>query len=206
MPKYYPAIRPESVIGARLYADRYQMLKDLGIPRGARIAEIGVAHGDFSDFLIREIDPSHFYALDRFDMEKTPVHWGVPQEVMFKGKTHHDFYRDRFASLGDRMIMMRGLSTDTAPNLPDWLLDLVYIDANHEYEMVSRDAAISAQKIKPDGVLVFNDYILFDSSMGVEYGVVQAVNELVDSGAWRVAGFALDRSMFCDIAIKRAQR
>jgi uncharacterized membrane protein len=72
--------------------------------------------------------------------------------------------------------------------------------------MVSRDAAISTQKIKPDGVLVFNDYILYDSSMGVEYGVVQAVNELVDSGAWRVAGFALDRSMFCDIAIKQAQR
>jgi hypothetical protein len=104
MPKYYPAIRPESEIGARLYVDRYQMLKDLGILWGVRIAEIGVARGDFSDFLIREIDPSHFYALYRFDMEMTLVHWGVPQEVMFKGKTHHDFYRDRFASLGDRMV------------------------------------------------------------------------------------------------------
>ena len=125
---------------------------------------------------------------------------------MFNDKTHHDFYRDRFASLGDRMIMLRGLSTDTAPNLPDSLLDLIYLDANHEYENVSRDAAISANKIKPDGVLVFNDYILYDSYMRVEYGVVQVVNELVDSGAWRVAGFALEHGMFCDIAIKHAQR
>lgn len=197
-----PAVRAESVKGATLYADRFQMVRELGISHGGHIAEIGVAQGDFSDFLIRELDPSHFYALDVFDMEKEPIHWGVPQEVIFHGKTHYDFYRDRFASLGDRITALKGSSTDTAPQLPDESLDLIYIDANHEYGAVSQEAVISARKIKPDGILIFNDYTLYDPFIRLQYGVVQAVNEMLDTNQWRIVGFALDKSMFCDIAIK----
>jgi hypothetical protein len=198
-----PAIRPESVIGAKLYADRCHMLKDLGIPRGATIAEIGVAHGEFSDFLIREFAPSHFYALDTFDMEKIPVIWGTPQEVLFHGKTHYNFYCDRFANLKDRMTVMRGPSAVTAPTLPNASLDMIYLDAQHLYEAIALDAAVSAGKIKRDGVLVFNDYVLYDPFIQAEYGVVPVVNEMLDSGQWRVLGLALQRHMFCDIAIKR---
>lgn len=198
-----PAVRPESVKGATLYADRFQMIRELGIPHGGHIAEIGVAHGEFTDFLIKELTPAHFYALDIFEMEKYPIHWGVPQEVIFHGKTHYDFYHDRFASLGDRITVMKGSSTDTAPTLPDESLDMIYIDANHEYEAVSQEAAISARKIKPDGILIFNDYTLYDPFIRLEYGVVQAVNEMLDTNQWRIAGFALNPSMFCDIAIKR---
>lgn len=198
-----PAVRAEAVKGATLYADRFQMIRELGVPHGGHIAEIGVAQGNFSDFLIRELTPSHFYALDIFQMEKEPIHWGVPQEVLLEGKTHYDFYCDRFASLGSRLTVMRGSSTDTAPKLPDESLDMIYIDANHDYEPVAKEAAISARKIKPDGMLIFNDYTLYDPFIHLEYGVVQAVNEMLDTNHWRIVGFALDKSMFCDIAIKR---
>jgi hypothetical protein len=204
MPRDCLAIRPESVIGAKLYADRYQMLKNLGIREGAKIAEIGVAHGELSDFLIREIRPSHFYAIDLFDLEKLPVIWGIPQEELFKGKTHYDFYRDRFSSLGDRITVMRGLSAEMAANLPDASLDMIYIDAGHDYGNVVQDGAVSARKIKRDGVLVFNDYVLYDPFTKDEYGVVPAIIEMLNSGEWQVIGFAMQRHMFCDIAIKRA--
>lgn len=198
-----PAVRAEAVKGAALYADRCQMIRELALPQGGHIAEIGVAHGEFTDFLIRTLTPAHFHAIDLFDGEKYPMHWGVPQEVLFHGKTHYDFYCDRFASLGDRITVLKGASTDTALKLPDGSLDMIYIDANHTYQEVSQEASICAQKIKPDGVLIFNDYILYDAFNHVEYGVIQAVNEMLDTNQWRVVGFALDKSMFCDIAIKR---
>lgn len=196
-------IRPDAMIGAKLYADRYLMIRDLGIPQNGVIAEVGVAHGEFTDFLVRQLTPSHFYALDVFEMEKEPIHWGIKQEELFHGKTHYDFYRDRFADVGTRFSILRGRSTDTLPSLPDASIDMIYIDANHAYEHVAKEGAISAQKIKPDGILIFNDYTIYDPFLNIEYGVIQAVNEMVNTGEWRVLGLALQRDMFCDIAIRR---
>lgn len=199
----FPEIKPGSVIGARVYASRFEMIKNLRIPQRGDIAEIGVAHGELTEFLISELNPKRFYALDMFEMEKYPVHWGIPQEILLQGKTHYDFYRDRFASLGERLIMMRGLSAETAHRLPDASLDMIYIDAGHDYENVARDGAISAQKIKRDGILIFNDYVLYDPFNQVEYGVVPAVNEMLATEQWLVLGLALQKHMFCDIAISR---
>lgn len=202
-PADYPEIAPESTVGAKLYANRHQMITDLGVAQGGMVAEVGVAHGEFSDFLLRELKPSHFYALDLFEMEKTPLHWGIRQEELFHGKTHYDFYRDRFANIEAQLSLLRGRSIETLAELPDASFGLIYIDANHDYEHVSKEGAISAQKIKQDGILVFNDYVAYDPFIKCEYGVVAAVNEMLNSGHWRVVGFALQRAMFCDIAITR---
>jgi len=45
---------------------------------------------------------------------------------------------------------------------------------------------------------------MYDPFINSEYGVVQAVNKIVDEGGWKVTGFALEKNMFCDIAIQRA--
>jgi hypothetical protein len=177
--------------------------KTLGVPHGGQIAEIGVARGDFSDFLIEELNPGRFYAIDLFELEKHPVVCGQPQEVMLEGKTHYDFYKDRLAYFGERMTVIRGPSVEMMTTLPARAFDMIYIDANHEYEQVAQEGAIAVEKIKYDGILVFNDYVIFDPFLKIEYGVVQAVNEIVDSGEWNVIAFALDRHMFCDIAIRR---
>lgn len=65
------------------------------------------------------------------------------------------------------------------------------------------DAVLAAKKIKHEGVIVFNDYTMFDHISGAAYGVVPAVNELITLGGWRVVGFALQQHMFCHIAIRR---
>ena len=199
----YPPLSPESVRDARLYGNREDMIRCLGIPRGAPIAEVGVAHGEFSEFLIETLAPSQFYAVDLFEMEQIPIHWGTPQEVLFQGKSHLDFYRSRFARLGSRLTLLRGDSAESARSIPDKLLALAYIDAGHKYENVAADAAVCVQKVRPDGFLIFNDYVVYDPFIDEEYGVVAAVNELVAKGEWCIVGFALQKHMFCDIALRR---
>lgn len=199
----YPEVNSGSFDNARLFHDRKDMIRKLGIPRQGVICELGVANGDFSEFLFNALDPATFVAADLFEMHHNPVIWGIPQNVLFHDMTHHDYYRSRFSHESHRLQVIRGLSHEVMEGLPDQSMDMIYIDAGHSYVSVKQDIDVCIRKVKPDGFLIFNDYVLYDPFTNDEYGVVPAVNELLAGGEWDVAGFALQRHMFCDIAIKR---
>ncbi|MCM2511256.1 hypothetical protein ACVCIC_04940 [Burkholderia glumae] len=44
---------------------------------------------------------------------------------------------------------------------------------------------------------------MYDPFVKAEYGIVPVVNEMVVNQGWKVIGFALQKDMFCDIAIQR---
>jgi len=199
----FPALIPSDLLDARLFATREDMLARLGIPTGGTLVEVGVALGDFSEFMIQTLQPSRFIAIDTFQMHLYPEHWGRPSTQIFKGKTHAEFYQARF-NHERRVELHVGISHITLEQFQDHSFDLIYVDAGHDYDSVATDAMVAARKVKPSGALVFNDYTLFDPFLNAPYGVVPAVNELIRRGEWQVVGFALQRHMFCDIALKRA--
>ena len=197
------ALEQHHVEGARLYGDRKDMVRALRASEHGVIAEIGVALGDFSDFLIKELRPTKFIAFDIFTMHESPVIWGRPSSELFTGLTQMQFFQKRFASHGDQVALEIGSSQQTLARYPDTYFDMIYIDAAHDYESVRADAALASQKIKPTGTIIFNDYIMHDHVTGSPYGVVQAVNESINNNPWRVVGMSLQRDMFCDLAIQK---
>src|SRR5271157_68875 len=199
----FPELAHTHIKEAKLFANRRDMIASLGIAEGCLVAEVGVAQGDFSEYLLQKLRPEKFVAIDLFDMHKYPVIWGTPSEVMFKGMTQLDFYRQRFRDYGSRLVIQQGLSHEALATYPDQTFDMIYIDAGHDYESVKQDGEVAIRKIKADGTIVFNDYVLYDPFTDSPYGVVQAVNEIVVEGGWHVVGFALDKNMFCDIALKK---
>ena len=190
------------LVGSRLFPSRNELIASLDTARGGRIAEIGVALGDFSALLLETLQPTKFVAFDTFEMDNWPDVWGRPKSEVFKGKTHSEFYRDRFRNRPE-VIIEPGDSKSTLQRYRDQSFDLIYIDADHTYEGVKADTEIARKKITADGILMFNDYIMFDHFSHVPYGVVQAVNELIVAEDWRVIGYALNPHLFCDIAIRR---
>jgi hypothetical protein len=199
----YPTLAREHVSGARLFADRCDLVASLPLPRNPVIAEIGVAKGDFSEFLIKVLQPQKFVAFDTFEMHKAPEAWGTPTNILFEGMTHLEYFRRRFASVADRLVIEVGPSRVTLAEQVKDSFDLIYIDAMHDYEGVKSDAEQSARILRPNGILVFNDYIMFDHRLAVPYGIIPVVNEMVVNQGWVIVGFGLQRDMFCDIAIRR---
>lgn len=199
----YPLIAPNHIQSARLYANRADMILSLQqrLPANPVICEVGVALGDFSEFLIAALRPRNFIGMDLFRLHEEVVLWGQPTSEIFGGKTHAEHYRQRFA--GNPMQIFEGDSVAALSSLPSASIDLIYIDGDHSYDGVKRDTAQAIEKVTPDGLLIFNDYIMYDHIQLGEYGVVPAVNELVNESDWRVVGFALQHSMFCDIALQR---
>jgi hypothetical protein len=202
MPAWVPITKDGISPSARIYADRYLMMEALA-PSGGTVLEIGIGFGAFSEKIIQSKSPNAFIAVDTFDMHHTEIVWGVPTKEQFGGRTHEAYYRSRIKKLVKNLQVLVGFSSETLPTLPDASCDFIYVDGAHDYENVFTDAAHSARLLAPGGTIIFNDYVMMDVHHLSPYGIVQAVNEFVNTGQWEVVGFALEPNMFCDIAVRR---
>lgn len=201
------ALLPDRLLrNTRVLPDRYAMLPLL--PRGRVFVEVGVATGDFSSEILRVCQPSRFVAIDDFRFHTWPMRWaGRPVEEIFAGRTHVEYYRERFAAeiASDRVLVMHDDSARALENLGDATVDVVYLDADHAYESVKRELAIVRRKLRPDGIIVLNDYTMVDvvGPGMAPYGVIQAAHEFMVEHGWEMTHLALQPYMYCDVAIRR---
>jgi Methyltransferase domain len=200
----FPELASKHMVGAKLYATRNDLVRDLALPPGPRLAEVGVALGAFSKFLIQNLKPSAFHGFDLFQLHHVEYLWGEKTSDVMRGLTHVDFYREEMINTGLTVTVHEGSSHLTLESTEDEYFNMIYVDAEHTYAEVKRDAEIAVRKLAPQGILVFNDYIMYDPFQKADYGIVPVVNEMVVNRGWKVIGFALQKHMFCDIAICRA--
>jgi Methyltransferase domain len=205
-----PEIPAPAVLGsehlrdARLFANRNDLVRHLTRPCEL-VGEVGVALGDFSDFLIETLRPRTFVGIDNFVIHQYDKLWGTPTKQIFGTDTHEFFYREKMKKHQDcNVIVDPGLSDVRLATYEDRSFDFLYIDADHRYDQVKRDAQQAARKIKDDGVVIFNDYVIYDIFAAHEYGVVPVVNELITDHGFKIIGFALQQWMFCDIAVSKS--
>lgn len=169
------------------------------LPKGCRVAEIGVLGGDFSEKILKVSAPKYLLLADLFESDD----WGWTNRFAAAG--HEDFVRDRFQTqlAGGQVEVRRGLSWEVLSDLPDSSFDWIYIDAGHDYESVSRDLAAARTKVIPGGYLVMNDYIMYDPNHGTQYGVVHATNEFCLEHDWEVVWLALQEHLFNDVVLRQ---
>jgi len=72
-----PALRREHLVDARLYADRWHMIENLGPKKLGSVVELGVALGDFSRALFERYEPDVFYAIDLFTLHEYTSLWNL---------------------------------------------------------------------------------------------------------------------------------
>ena len=174
-----PKIPASALVSCLVYPDRREMMIDL-LPPGGRIAEIGTFLGAWAAQILAEKTPDELHLFD-LTFEKTR------RDVL-----DHPAVRTH-----------EGRSEDTVKELPDHFFDWMYIDADHHYAAARKDIEVSIPKLKPGGILVFNDYLTWAPMLAKPYGVVTAVNELTSLG-WNVCGLALTPNGYWDIALRRA--
>ncbi len=102
----------------------------------------------------------------------------------------------------ERVTPHHGISHEILARFSDDRFDWIYIDADHAYDSVKRDAAAAASKVKRGGFLVFNDFAHMDPWLG-SYGVHRAVVEFAIERRWPFAWWAYQGSGLYDVALKR---
>lgn len=167
----------------RVLPDREVLAREV-LKKGAIAAEVGTLRGRFARKLLDAAEPRelHVIDIDLSRLEREPL---APELE------------------AGRVIPHEGDSASILSSFPDAHFDWIYIDADHSYAGVKRDIAVAKQKVKPEGMLVFNDYTVWSPLELEEYGVVHAVNELCRDDGWELRYFALQRFMYCDVAVSR---
>lgn len=173
------ALRSEHVASAKIFASRYDYIASL--PKGGVCTEVGVQNGKFSAFLLETIKPEKLHLIDlTFAKLRNPAVRENPAVVLHEGD-----------------------SAATLNSFPDGHFDWIYIDAGHLYENVRADATAAARKVKPGGLIIFNDYIIWSHHEGFAYGVVQTVNEMCVNEGWEIVAYCLQENLYCDVALRK---
>lgn len=171
-----PELRAGALEGAQVFATRHALMRAL--VAGGSGGEIGVQAGDFSRFMLDELRPEKLHLFDMSDR------W-LRADVRDDPRTE--------LHLGDSSALLA--------RQPDRSFDWLYIDGDHSYDGVHRDAEAALRKIRPGGLLVFNDYTMWSPGEAIPYGVVACVNELVNDGL-DMLGVALTPTGYLDVALR----
>jgi Methyltransferase domain len=198
-------LQQHCVASARVFATRVDALSFW--PQQAVVAELGVAFGDFTQLILERAAPRSFDAYDIFVLHEHATMMGRNTKETFNGKTHRQWYETRFRreiELG-QIRVFEGDGAEQILRSTGPLYDVIYIDADHSETAVQRDVDASIQRLRPGGLLVFNDYVRFDR-YGRTVGVIPVVNDLCCILGWRVEYVALEREGHLDVALSARER
>jgi hypothetical protein len=143
------------------YESREDMLKDLVKP-GSTLAEIGVFAGDFSDWMLKNLDVKKLYGIDPYTstigvMGSGNVH-GFGMEY-YELETLHGFVKNRL-SMHPEYELHREFSGTFFNSIDDGSLDAVYIDGDHSFDAVRNDLELARHSVKEGGWIFGHDYAL----------------------------------------------
>jgi len=185
-------------------------------PKNKVWAEIGVYRGDFSQRIFDTCAPSELHLIDnwKFELkEHNPFADEAAHFAGFSGKIHWQHFGDdpnatqennyqhvksRFAH-ASQVRIIRADSISGIQSLPDAHFDVMYVDANHQYEYVLRDLMEARKKLKPGGMLLLNDF--YEGPGGVEQnlGVIGAANTFVKRHDFHYV--AMTHGSYADVAL-----
>ncbi|MGB0671147.1 MAG: class I SAM-dependent methyltransferase [Rhodospirillales bacterium] len=166
------------------------------LPKGGRVAEIGVGQGLFAQVLLKAMEPSELHLIDPWepvsgDRYTDPSLNSADDIEVRYNRVMGMFERERDAG---QVFVHRGYSQDILPTFDDASFDFIYVDGLHTQAACARDLALSAPKIKPGGFLGGHDYTTLDAYLDLGYGVVEAVNGFVRGSDWMFAALTHERA------------
>lgn len=141
------------------------LIKDMKNPYGA---EIGLAEGFTTEFLMNSNPTLQLYCIDPFVQY---VDWNgnvLERENIFKE------FCLRTEPFKNRIKLIRKFSDDAVSDIPDNSLDFIFIDGLHTYDQVTKDMNNYYSKVKDGGIFAGHDYNVISA-------IHKAVNEFAAS-------------------------
>lgn len=158
---------------------RWDVLASFCLEQGYKtFVEVGCKEGRTTGHILKHVPDSYVIAIDPWMADPAPAN-GDPTREDYKSwdfaKIEREFYENVGADL-ERCRMFRGTSQEAAERqpLPKDGVDLIFIDALHDYESVMQDIALWWPKVRIGGMLAGHDFN--HQWPGVERAVADSFN------------------------------
>ena len=165
------------------------------VSKGGRYVEIGTLEGELAAWMLRNLQPALLVIIDL-----------DPRAIATCKKRHA-----KWVASGTVQCILQP-SGAALRALDDESFDMIYIDGNHGYSTVCDDLEAAKSKLKPGGLMVMNDYYLFETlflatnrlaGRWMVYGVMHATNEFVIRYGWKVVYMTLHPRQEPDLALRK---
>ena len=181
--------RSKNFFAARDREDYLEKIKE-SLPENPVCAEIGVFRGNFSEKILRILEPETLYLIDPWVVGSdvnTPSATYRESDTRIQSaqgvKTAYSKSEDlahvekRFSKeINDKIInIKRHFSYDAKDDFEDSCFDFIYVDATHTYESVLADLNDYFPKLKRGGILAGHDYTR--NFPGVKKAVIEFAEE-----------------------------
>jgi len=190
IPKY--TLKKENLQNAKLLLDRQELLELL--PKNAKVAELGVDEGGFSERIVTTCTPAELHLVD---------FWGSDRYNQNKRKAVEDRFHSQRES--GQVSIHLGLSTEVVHSFEDGYFDWVYIDTDHKYKTTIQELELWSKKVKSGGILAGHDYITGNWNNIVRYGVIEAVYEFCHKYNWEIIYITAELDNHPSFAIRQIQ-
>lgn len=166
------------------------------LPKRSRGAEIGVFTGVFTEFLIANVKPVEFWAVDAWDIHGGTA-WEPPKGASWSAYVDHGnlTYEAARAAATARAGLHTVVTAESVAWLdsrPEGSLDWVYLDTSHHYDATLAELAAAARVIAHGGLITGDD--AWEGDAGPNFGVLTAIRDFTRSHPWEVS--YLDRGQF----------
>lgn len=132
------------------------LLNHFNLPR--IVCEEGCAEGLFSKQICEWV-LDEFWMIDLWHQIR-----GQAGDGNFDESWHSNNFKEAMERVGKYQVnVLRGLTKDMIPELPDNHFGMIYIDAAHDYDNVYRDLTLSYPKVVSGGIISGHDYLGYSS-------------------------------------------
>jgi predicted O-methyltransferase YrrM len=132
----------------------HSMVKDI---KGGKIAEIGSWKGNSASFIGRTANRNDT-ELNCVDWWTGSLDWEQERRRKIEKQDIESEFRNNMEERGIKVNVLKGTSVDGAKHFEDGTLDLVFIDASHDFDSVWGDISAWYPKLKPGGTLSGHNY------------------------------------------------
>lgn len=148
-----------------------KLLDEFNLPR--IVCEEGCAEGLYSK-QICEWGIDEFWMIDNWETITGQAGDGGFDES-WHSKNNREAIERVWSFKNMKLHVLKGLTKDKIPLIPDNHLGMVYIDAAHDYDSVLSDLKLSFPKVVSGGIISGHDYL------NMSYGVHKAVNDFCNN-------------------------
>lgn len=142
-------------------------------------AEIGVWRGENAEHLLRSLPQLFLWLVDSYKFPTTAGELLNLNMTKFTQQDYDDSLMEadaRTKPFGGRCRLLHCASLIAAAQLPNSLLDFVFLDGSHDYQSVVEDITAWEPKVRVGGLVIGHDYNGKGDAKGW-FGVKRAVDE-----------------------------